>query len=253
MTKISVVIITFNEERNIRRCLESVKNIADEIIVLDSFSTDSTETICKEYEVKFFQHKFENYAQQKNLALNYTTYSHVLSLDADEAVSEKLEKEILEIKNNWNLKGYYLKRLTNYCGKWIQHCDWYPDKKLRLWDKTQARWEGEIHEKVVLPKADTKTLQNDLLHYSFYSINQHIDQINKFSSIKAQIMLQKGKKFSYVKMFGSSFSRFFKTYFLKSGFKDGFYGFVICLFSGFSNLLKYAKLKQLYNQQKTAK
>jgi glycosyltransferase involved in cell wall biosynthesis len=130
MQKISVVIITYNEEKDIGRCLDAVKDVADDIVVVDSFSTDRTEEICKEKGARFVQHKFEGHIQQKNWAITQARYPHVLSLDADEVVSERLQKEILKVKENWQADGYYFNRMTNYCGKWIKHCGWYPDRKI---------------------------------------------------------------------------------------------------------------------------
>ena len=151
MTPISVVIITFNEEKNIGRCLESVKNIADEIVVLDSFSTDKTEEICLQHGASFFQHPFDGHIEQKNRAITYATYPHILSLDADEVLSPELEQSIKAVKENWQADGYYFNRLTNYCGKWIRHCGWYPDRKLRLWDSRKGKWGGvNPHDKYML-------------------------------------------------------------------------------------------------------
>src|SRR5581483_72135 len=124
MSKLSVVIITFNEEKNIGRCLDSVAGIADEVVVVDSFSTDKTEEICKSKGAKFVQHTFPGHIEQKNWALTQTTYPHCLSLDADEALDETLKKSISEVKEKGDCDGYEMNRLTNYCGSWIHHCGW---------------------------------------------------------------------------------------------------------------------------------
>ena len=134
MPEISVVIITFNEEKNIGRCLESVKKVADEIVVLDSFSTDKTEQICATFGVKFFRHVFDGHIEQKNRAITYAAFPLVFSIDADEVLSETLIASILEVKKNNTKDGWYMNRLTNYCGKWIRHSGWYPDRKLRLFN-----------------------------------------------------------------------------------------------------------------------
>lgn len=147
--QLSVVIITLNEEKNIERCLKSILSVADEIVVVDSFSTDKTKEICHKYNVKFIQHEFEGYIEQKNLALTQAKFQHVLSLYADEALDERLQKNILSIKNNWKHDGYYMNRLTNYCGEWVHHCGWYPDRKLRLFDSTKGNWTGiNPHDKI---------------------------------------------------------------------------------------------------------
>lgn len=253
MTPISVVIITFNEERNITRCLESVKNVADDIVVLDSFSTDNTQAICEKYGARFFQHAFDGHIEQKNRAITYAKYPHVLSLDADEALNEILINEIQKAKSEFIADGYYFNRLTNYCGKWIKHCDWYPDRKLRLWDSRKGKWTGENpHDRYELKTDSTqKYLKGDLLHYSFYTIEQHINTINKFSSIAAEMRYAKGKRFSFVKLFVSPAWKFFRSYIIKGGFRDGFYGFVICKNSAHSTFLKQVKLYQLWHQNKT--
>jgi len=132
--QLSVVIITFNEEKNIARCLDSVATIADDIVVVDSFSTDNTKHICEEKNIHFIEHKFDGHIEQKNWAITQAKHQYVLSLDADEALTKELQVEIIKAKNNWQYDGYSFNRLTNYCGVWIKHCGWYPDKKLRLWD-----------------------------------------------------------------------------------------------------------------------
>ena len=140
--KVSAVIITYNEERNIKRCLDSIVGVADEIVVVDSYSTDRTEEICKAYHVKFIQHRFFGHIQQKNWAILQATSPYILSLDADEALSDELRLSILKAKKNWTHDGYYFNRLTNYCGKWIRHTSWYPARKLRLWDSRKGSWGG---------------------------------------------------------------------------------------------------------------
>src|SRR3954465_7519353 len=151
MLPLSAVIITFNEEKNIARCLDSLIGIVDDVVVIDSFSTDKTEEICKSKGVRFIQHVFEGHIQQKNWAITQAKFPHILSLDADEALDETLKQSILLLKNNWQKDGYYMNRLTNYCGKWIRHCGWYPDKKLRLWDSRKGHWTGtNPHDKYEL-------------------------------------------------------------------------------------------------------
>jgi glycosyltransferase involved in cell wall biosynthesis len=247
MTKISVVIITFNEEKNIGRCLDSVQSIADEIVVVDSFSKDQTKEICEQYSVRFLEHAFEGHVEQKNWAADQATYDYVLSLDADEAVSEELRKSILDRKDNMEAAdGYYFNRYTNYCGKWIRHSGWYPDRKLRLWNRHKGRWGGENpHDRFELEKdARVEFLKGDLLHYSIDTIEQHMDTINKFSSISAEIRYRKGIKFSFLKMIFSPLWKFISSFIIKGGFRDGFYGYIICRNSAHSNFLKQVKLYQ---------
>ena len=252
MIKLSTVIITFNEEKNIRRCLDSVQRVSDEVIVVDSFSADGTEAICREYGVKFMQHAFKGHIQQKNYALEQAASPYVLSLDADEALDERLQDEIIKIKKDWQADSYNFNRLTNYCGQWIRHSGWYPDVKTRLWDKRKGKWGGRNpHDKVIMePSASQRHIPGNLLHFSFYTIAQHLEQINKFSGIKAQGLYERGKNAGWVKLWFSPFIKFVRDYFLKLGFLDGFYGLVICMNSAHSNFLKYAKLRELYKSDK---
>ena len=248
MIKLSVVILTFNEEKNIERCLMSVRDIADEIVVVDSFSTDNTENICKKHNVRFIAHKFEGYIEQKNWAITQAKFPHILSLDADEALSDELKQSILKVKNDWQFDGYFFNRLNNYCGKWIKHGAWYPDRKLRLWDSRKGKWTGtNPHDKFELQAKATKAyLNGNILHYSISTISEHISQINKFSSIKATEAFRAKEKANFYKIFFKPIIRFLSDYFIKLGILDGYSGFLICVLSATSTFLKYAKLKQLW-------
>ncbi len=248
MTKISAVIITLNEERNIERCILSLQDIADEIIVIDSFSNDKTHEICKNYDVKFFQTKWLGYSGTKNYGNNIASYDYILSVDADEAISEDLKKEILLIKKSDKIEdAYFMNRLTNYCGSWIHHCGWYPDKKLRLWNKQKGKWEGNIHEEVKMQAdAGIYDLKSDLLHYSYYSIQQHIKQANKFTDLTAAEAFKNAKKSSLFKIIFNPIVKFIKDYFIKLGFLDGYHGFLICGISSCATFMKYIKLRELY-------
>jgi glycosyltransferase involved in cell wall biosynthesis len=247
MQKISVVIITYNEEKNIGRCLESVKDIADDIVVVDSFSSDKTKEICIQHNARFIENKFEGHIQQKNFAITQAKFPFILSLDADEALSQELTKSILMVKENGNADGYYFNRLTNYCGKWIKHCGWYPDKKLRLWISKKGKWGGvNPHDKFEMePNSKIEFLKGDLFHYSFYTINQHMDTINKFSEIAAKEKFQNGKNSNIILTFFSPIWKFIKTYFILGGIRDGFFGYVISVNSAHSTFLKHVKLREL--------
>jgi len=251
--KISAVIITMNEERNIARCLQSLQGVADEIIVLDSFSSDRTEEICKQYEVNFIKHPFEGYIQQKNKANDIATYDLVLSLDADEELSPELQQSVLAIKKAWNADAYRFSRLTNFYGKrWIKHCGCYPDKKLRLWDKRKGRWGGfNPHDMVVMEKgARVKWVKGDILHYTCDSISEHVAKENRYSDIIAKDKYKRGIKVSIMKIIYKTVWRFVYKYFFRLGFLDGFYGFIVCNIFAFGTFLKYAKLRQLYREEK---
>ncbi|NEN24822.1 glycosyltransferase family 2 protein [Cryomorpha ignava] len=245
--KISAVIITYNEERNIERCLNSLSGVADEIIIVDSFSTDKTADLCRKFDVNFVQHPFADFAAQKNFGNSLTENKFVLSLDADEALSESLRESIINWKTNSYTDALQINRLTNYCGKWIKHGGWYPDAKYRLFDKAKARWTGEkVHEYLEIDNDAVKgKLNGDLFHYSFYTIEQHLTTINKYSTLKAEINFEKGKKASLFKILFAPWFKFLKIYFLKAAFRDGWRGFVIAKNSAYSDFLKHAKLRQM--------
>lgn len=257
MTKISAVIITKNEERNIERCLKSLQGVADEIIVVDSFSTDRTKEICVAFGAQFIQHIFEGHIEQKNWALEQAKYAHILSLDADEELSERLRESILKVKENWTCDGYCFNRLTNYCGNWIRHGSWYPDVKIRLWERKKGKWGGiNPHDCLIMTEnATVKHLKGDLLHYSYYSINQHISQINTFTDIGAAEAYKKGKKSpSLFMILLRAKWKFVSDYILKLGFLDGYAGFLVCKYSSLATFSKYVKLRQLHaNQKESAK
>jgi glycosyltransferase involved in cell wall biosynthesis len=253
MVQLSVVIITYNEQRNIKRCLNSVQKVADEIVVVDSYSEDKTPKICKEKGIRFIQHPFEGHIQQKNWASQQASYHYVLSLDADEALDEELTQSILSVKQNWQHDAYAMNRLTNYCGKWIHHSGWYPDTKLRLWDRRKGKWGGyNPHDEWQLHNPDKSTikhLRGNILHYSFYSISEHVRQSNYFSDIAAEAYLKNGKKSSWRNILLNPVFKFLKSYLLKRGILDGFCGLIIAMISAHATFLKYVKLKQLQSEQ----
>lgn len=245
MNKLSVVIITLNEERNIARCLESVKSIADEILVVDSLSTDKTREICESFGVRFVEQKFLGYVEQKNFALKLAAHEHVLSLDADEALDETLKQEILNLKQHFALNGYSFNRLTSYNGFWVRHCGWYPDNKLRLVKKSLAVWVGNNPHDALTVQGEEGKIPGDLLHYSYDSISAHVLQTNKFSTIEAQSLVSKGKRATIWKVVSRPAGQFFKDYILRRGFLDGRYGFIICFINSLYVLLKYAKMMDM--------
>lgn len=245
MIKLSAVIITLNEEKNIRRCIESLKLVSDEIIVVDSLSIDKTKDICTEMNVRFIEQKFLGYIEQKNFALGLASHDHVLSLDADEALDEKLQSEILKLKSNFICDGYEFNRLTMYNGFWVRHCGWYPDKKLRLIKKQKAQWGGTNPHDALLLNGTMGYIPGDLLHYSYDSISSHVLQTNKFSTIEAQSLFLRGKRSTLLKIVTRPPFQFFKDYILKKGFLDGRYGFIICLINSLYVLLKYAKMMDM--------
>lgn len=253
MPKLSGVIITFNEERNIEQCLQSLVNVVDEIVVVDSFSTDATKAICERFNAKFIEQKFLGYIEQKNFALNQAKYNHVVSLDGDEALSKKLQNSIVDLKTNWKYDGYYANRFNNFCGQWIKHSDWYPNKKLRVFDKRKGNWQGiNPHDNVQLFDKTAKTghLKGDILHKTYQSYSEFNQKTEYFSTIAAKAYFDKGKKASYWKIVFNPTWAFFKAYFLRLGFLDGFNGFIICVQTANITFLKYSKLRELHKKVK---
>lgn len=247
-SKLSTVIITKNEAANIERCLLSVLDFSDEIIVVDDFSTDETPAICRRYNVNYIAHVFEDFASQKNVALAHANFPLVFSIDADEAVSDELKTSIQAAKSTSSDLFFSMNRKTNYLGKWINYSGWYPDTKIRLWQKEKAQWQGTVHE-VLIPKPEKAThLKGDILHYSYPSLQWHVQKINHFTDIAAQQMYARNKKVSWVKMIFSMKFNFVKKYILQMGFRDGYHGLLLALMSSYYTLLKYAKLRQLHSK-----
>ena len=257
MRTISVVIITLNEARNLGRCLQSVQRVANEIVVLDSHSTDETVAIAQRFGANVYQQPFAGYAQQKRNADALATGEWILSIDADEALSPELEASLLAFKISAvppANKAYKLSRLTNYCGSWIRHCGWYPDKKVRLYQKGTGDWIGEnLHEAWELAGENVQygLLSGDLLHYSYYTLSEHILQFNRFTEIAARSAVAAGKDCSVLKVWVAPKWRFFQMYVLKLGFLDGYAGYLVCKFSAVAAQLKYAKIRQ-YRRHKQA-
>jgi glycosyltransferase involved in cell wall biosynthesis len=247
MSNISAVIITYNEELFIGRCLVSLDGVADEIIVVDSYSSDSTENICKKFNVRFIQHPFEGYRDQKNFAVSKASYKRILSLDADEALSDELRESIIAVKNNWEYDGYVFNRRNNYCGKWIRFSEWYPDRQLRLFSSDKGRWgELNLHERFILNNGcRTKRLKGDLLHWPFVSHEDHVEKMEKYSEIGAREYHRTGRKSGILTPYIHMLWGFIRTYIIKGGFLDGANGFRICSIYSMSSFRKYKKLRNL--------
>jgi len=254
MNSLSVVIITFNEEKNIKRCINSVAAVADEIIVMDSFSTDRTGEIVEEIGGRFYQQAFEGYGDQKNTAATYAGSDAILFLDADEFLSPELIAAIGEQKaKGFPFDGYTMNRLNNYCGKWIRHGSWYPDKKLRLVGREKGAWNLDlVHESLEMKEGSSiHHLSGDLLHYTYSNFDEHVEKNIKYSWLSAQLLYNRGKRVKAYKAFVNPFWAFFTSYFLCAGFLDGFYGFVIAVNIAHLTFLKYTKLYQLQQEQKS--
>ncbi len=243
MVKISGVIITYNEEKNIARCIDSLQPVTDEIVVIDSFSKDRTKEICLAKGVRFVEHPFRTHIDQKNFAVTQANFQHVLSLDADEYLSEELIQSIMAVKDNWTAQAFRMNRLSSYGSKWIKHGSWYPDRKIRLWNKEIGIWGGENpHDRIVL-KRGTRViqLQGDILHRAYKDSRETLEKIQRYSDIFA--FENAGKKSSsLVKITGHTAFAFSKSFFLKRGFLDGFEGLMVARAEANHVFYKYSKL-----------
>jgi glycosyltransferase involved in cell wall biosynthesis len=246
---LSVGILTFNSEKRIERVLESLKNFADEIVVVDSGSRDSTLDVLKRYNVKLFERKFDNFVNQKNFLLSKCSCDWVLFLDDDEVVSEELSKNIQKLKSEGTeFSGFFVNRLTNYLGRWIRHA-WYPDWQLRLAKRENCKWVGNgVHETLKV-KGKVGYLRGGLLHYSYDSLSQHLRKIDLYTTLYAEEAYKRGKRFSAFKLITSPVGSFLRRYFLKRGFLDGFEGFVISVMASYYSFLKYLKLWEIEKRE----
>ncbi len=252
MNTLSAVIITWNEESNIGRCIDSLRHVADEVIVLDSFSSDNTVAIALRKGAIVKQENFTGYIEQKNKVLEFTNCNYVLSLDGDEVLSKKLINSILEEKKEFRHIAYRMNRYNNYCGRFIKHGLWYPDRKIRLFDKRFSSWGGmNPHDKILLHRNHpVKFLKGDILHYPFTTIDRHQQRNERFSSIAASSLFESGKRPHWLKIILSPAWSFFNGYFLRLGFLDGYYGFTIAFLTAKLSYLKYQKLRHLEKQNK---
>ncbi len=249
--KLSVVIITLNEEKNIERCLSSVKEIADDIVVVDSYSSDKTEALCNKAGVRFFQHPWTGYSEQKNYANSLAMFDWIFSLDADEALSDELKESILRAKKDFKTTDFRICRITNYCGKWIRHSGWYPDIKTRLFNRTLHHWEGMIHERLNFHNETAiPVLKGNCYHYSYYSREGHLAQARHFSELTARDLFNKKKNVCLPKQKIAPSLKFIKMFFINFGFLDGAAGYTIALISAQAVTIKYEKLRQLYQEEK---
>jgi glycosyltransferase involved in cell wall biosynthesis len=252
MNAITAVIITKNEERNIQRCLDSLKPVVDEIIVVDSNSTDNTVALCRQAGARVIVQDWLGYGPQKNLGHNAASHDYILSIDADEALDEQLAKCILEEKRK-GLQGIYqLSRFNYYYGRFIRHGADYPDKKIRLFNRTNTRWdEKEVHETLNIdPGQHITNLKGHLLHYTYYRFEEHITKINYYTSLAAQDYFRRGKKASVFKIIFSPLNTFIQSYILKRGFLDGLHGFTLAIMHAYATFARYVKLWELSGANK---
>lgn len=245
MLPISIVIITLNEEKNIKRCLDSVFELSDDIIVVDSGSTDKTEDICNKYDnVRFVTNKFIDYSQQRNFGSSLTRYNYILNIDADEELSETLKNSIKSLKINPESNILYkFNRLNHYCSKPLKFGGWYPDVKKKFWNKNYAKWTGNVHETLFFSKEPTDVkLKGDLFHYTYNSLEEHINQTIKYALLRAESDIKNKKTHSKIKLLFKPWFKFILLYFLKLGFLDGYYGFIVAKTSAFSDFIRISKV-----------
>lgn len=247
MGKLSVVIITYNEENNIARCIDSVKSIADEIIVLDSFSADHTVATARQKGAKVFQDTFSGYIEQKNKATALASYNFILSMDADEELNEVLQDSIREAKRTFTFSAYKMRRCTNYCGQFIRHGAWYPDRKIRLFDRRLAYWGGlNPHDRIVFRKPiAVKQLPGEILHYSYASRKEHTLQNERFSTIVAQAYHKAGRKTNWFKIIFNPAWAFFYGFIIRQGFLNREKGLTIAFNQARYTFMKHKKLYSL--------
>lgn len=243
---ISAIIITYNEARNIARCITALNAVADEVIVVDSFSQDDTVAIARSHGARVIQHPFEGYGEQKIVALHETRHDWILSIDADEELSPALQQSILTVKDKQQYDAYSFNFLTNYGGRWIRHSGWYPNPKMRFWNKQRGHMKGDkVHEGWVLDEgATTGFLQGDILHHSFPTISSHLKKVEQYSEIGARFDVARGKKVSLLKLWFAPGWTFISIFLFRAGFLDGYYGWVIAKISAFAAFAKYLKIRQ---------
>ena len=253
MAKISACIISYSEEKNIEDCLKSLEGVADEIVVVDSFSTDRTVEIASRYTDSIYHEEFVGYIEKKNLAVSKAKHDWILSLDCDERLSPELKASILSVKSDLEEQGdsYRMARKTFYVYQWLNHC-WYPDKKVRLFNKHKAHWGGvNPHDKIIVEEGSIKDLRGDLYHYSFNSISDHLQTIDKLSEIGAREIIAAKKHVSLFDPMTHGVWTFLRLYFIKRGFLDGLAGFIVSVLSFMHTFVKYNKV--LIHQRKSDK
>ncbi len=261
---LSVAIITFNEEDNIKDALESVK-WADEIVVVDSFSSDRTQEICREYTDKVFSFEWAGFSEQKNRAVSMTTQPWVLVLDADERVTDELKEEILNVVKNayppstpipqgegvrGRVDGYYLPRKNFFSGKWIRHGGWWPDYTLRLFRREKGAFETrEVHESVKV-NGSTGYLRSPIEHYTYKDFNDYLKRMQTYSTLAAKELFKKGRRANIFDIIFRPPAAFFRMFFLQLGMLDGIYGIILTYLYSVYTYKKYQKLREMQKNKK---
>ncbi len=251
MPNLSAVVITRNEEANIKRCLQSLQ-IADEIILIDSGSTDRTIEIAESLGAKVYVKEWSGFGPSKKVGVSKASGKWIISLDADEELSPELAKEIsTTVLSETENSGYYIKRKTNFLGRWIYHCGWYPDYILRLFKKADGDFnDAVVHEKIIL-NGRVGYLNGEILHYSYHTIEQYFEKSATYTTLGAEQAYKSGKKSRWYHIVFKPPVSFIKHYFIKLGFLDGLEGFIISAFSAMAVMVKYSKLRHLIRQGKS--
>ncbi len=243
MAKISACIISFNEEDKIEDCLKSLQGVADEIVIVDSLSTDRTKELATKYTDKIYDQEFLGHVEQKNLAVSKASHDWILSLDCDERLTPELRSSILKIKDDLEqADAYRIARKTFYVYRWLNHC-WYPDYKIRLFNKNTAEWGGvNPHDRVEVQHDNIVTLDGDILHYSFDSLSEHIQTLDLFTEIGAREIIKRDKAVTIISPWTHGLWTFIRLYIFKRGFLDGYAGLVVSVLSGMHAFVKYNKV-----------
>ncbi len=251
MKPLSVVIISKNEEKNIARCLASV-SWADEIILIDSQSQDATVSIAQEYGAKVYSPEWKGYGAAKKEGVRRAAGDWILSIDADEEISPELRDEIKSIlRDDVHCGGYYLKRKTLFLGRWIKHCGWYPDYVLRLFRKSKGDFDGAfVHEKVVVD-GEIGYLQNELLHYSYPTLEEYFRKFDWYTTLGARETVRKGITAGWFDIVVKPPLSFVSRYILRQGFRDGLEGFLVSVLSSIAVMVKYAKAREMHKNKET--
>jgi glycosyltransferase involved in cell wall biosynthesis len=245
MRGLSVAIITYNEERHIGDCIRSCEAIADDVVVLDSFSRDRTEEIARGFpKVRFSQHAFDGHVEQKNRALALCRNEWVLSLDADERLTPELLEEIRRLEPG-DRHGFRMPRVTFAMGRPMRHAGMYPDRKFRLFQRSRARWTGENPHDYIVVDGRVGDLRGDILHYSFRDLADQVDTVNRFSSIVAFNRAHRRRPFRAAVAALKPVVKFLEIYVWKRGFLDGFPGFAVAIVSAFATFLNLSKVYEL--------
>lgn len=252
MNRLSACLITLNEEHNLPRALGSLAGVADEIVVVDSGSTDGTEAIARRHGAAFFVRPWTNYSEQKNFAAAQATNEWILSLDADEELSSVLQSSLLDWKKREpEFRIYEMARKTWYLGAWIKHSGWYPDFQRRLYQREAAKFSGIIHEALRF-EAKPGRLAGDLLHYTVRTLAEHEANVERYTTLAARQMFENGKRSWRGAMWLATPSSWFQNFFLRGGFLDGYRGALIARLAARSVRLKYAKLGKLVRERQAS-